>query len=47
MSTQIQFIVDIEIEDDNVDESNVDLLDIELEGVSERTEFSWSARRVE
>lgn len=47
MSAQIQFIVNVEIEDDKVDTGDVDLLDIDLDGVPEGTEFLWSARRVE
>lgn len=48
MSQHVQFVIDIEIEDDNMDVSNVDILDVDLDGVPENeTEFSWSARRVE
>lgn len=45
MSTQVQFVVDVEIEDDDIDIGDVDILDIQLDGLPENVEFSWAARR--
>lgn len=44
MSTVVQFIVDVEFDDDDIDEDELELDDVEISGT--KSEYSFAARRV-
>jgi hypothetical protein len=51
MSQTIQFVIDVEVEDDEIDLSHVDIssLELTLDDDPETTdiEYSWASRKVE